>query len=551
MKPEQDTNADAATNPSKLMRNVGRALSSFLSPMKMALDPTNSKDQLLGINKSNSIDESIAKAMSLGSSPSLSAYEGPTKIHRAFLLAPSLDDLYSLVSNARAKKSLSTHLQMVDEHGRNPLHLLGLNKALAHSLTRTAESYRPHSQQRNRRYLSSGRGTFNGPGHGQRSDLDPEKVTEMVQFVLDLVLPDNASQLLAEDKNGHIPFQEVFVLWIEIVDKSALAWSSNNKSRISNAFKSKVKVIKGLLNKNDTVTELRTAMSGNLDLDDNTIVIETGERYTMPITPSLDSDNRETVGRSGSSDEPNNTNHAFQEMIEIELPVRVSYSLHVISGILDVLGELSRRAQYRKHKDNIHYVNIPRVRAPQKKRSRRSDVSSTSFSRHQRGKNHEDDDDTSKRSIVSRNLSDISYNIEVSFASTQNAIKTLLSIDNNNDRHLVLGFSIVRRSMLHKESLGTWLSDLLQDERKDIRKRAIDYLMLLSDVLESEAEEFDSSEEMEARLNELYIAVGELDGLIPSMIGIDTKMVEEASTTPLLTKGKFEMKFGLSLIIKI
>jgi len=80
------------------------------------------------------------------------------------------------------------------------------------------------------------------------------------------------------------------------------------------------------------------------------------------------------------------------------------------------------------------------------------------------------------------------------------------------------------------------LSDLLQDERKDIRKRAIDYLMLLSDVIESEAKEFNSSEEMEARLNELYIAVGELDGLIPSMIGIDTKMVEEASTTPLLTK---------------
>ncbi len=483
-RPRDPNSSPTKKTPVKLIQTVARAVGTFLSP-------TRSRDSSISRNllKSQSSDGQIDL-------PPLN-YKGPTKLHKACYTVSSLEELRPFCN-----PSSSTHLEMEDENGRNPLHLLGLNRSLAHSLAYEVKTGTRSSSQ-----------ILPNPG------IDPNKVSDLVNFILDLVMPNHIFLLLAKDKNGNIPFQEALIYWIDLVEKST------NDSRKPETVKSKI--LNGISKYTEPLGKrgiyVPQGKSQENDEEDETdtqytdVLVDKKERYAMPPTPQMANSDRLNENIS-------DTNNFEQSMMSgIELPLRVAYSLHVTSGLLDVLGELSRRAEQRMNHMNNDGLRVSWIRSQKKNRSRRQLT-------------RQGNDDFG----LTGNMASIVDMIEVSFASTHNVIKTLLSIDDDDERENVLDFSIVRRAMLRKESLGTWLSEMLQDDRRGVRQRAIDYLIIMSEILEREKDLFHDSRyttSMESRLNELYVAVGELDGLIPSMLALEERMVEEAVATPLLTNG--------------
>ena len=224
----------------------------------------------------------------------------------------------------------------------------------------------------------------------------------------------------------------------------------------------------------------------------------------------------------------------FQNDQSIVLPVQVMFALRLLSGMINELNHRCdpknrghTRSSPRKSLDNA-CLNTTK---PRKKFSRKNRKSL----------------DTEKLRNGTSNSStkdEIHHDPQIyisSFASIPNLMKTFLLIDNDNMRKKAFEVDIMRRAMLSKQSIeGPWLSQMLQHHH---RKRATEYLLLLSNLSTEEARnaEQTSDDDMKLNLKELFQAIGELEGFLPSMHAIDNTDIEELATTPMITKVLDEM----------
>jgi hypothetical protein len=127
-------------------------------------------------------------------------------------------------------------------------------------------------------------------------------------------------------------------------------------------------------------------------------------------------------------------------------------------------------------------------------------------------------------------------------ASVPFFIQTLLLIEDDLTRENIFSLTVVRRVVLNPLSMGKWLTSMLSSDntkKKVAPGRAVAYLKRLSDITTGE-DATDASwagpserdqKSIAKRKNDVYQAVGEVDNLIPSMLDLEERMLEQAATT--------------------
>jgi hypothetical protein len=118
-------------------------------------------------------------------------------------------------------------------------------------------------------------------------------------------------------------------------------------------------------------------------------------------------------------------------------------------------------------------------------------------------------------------------------ASIPDLVKTILLIEDDDDREYILSTSIVRRIMLSKHSIGPWLPAMLQSKDKRLPQRTVDYLKSVSSECCGEKQSGKSknpSGPESAASTQLIDEVSRLQDFIPSLLTLGDKGIEDAST---------------------
>jgi hypothetical protein len=115
-------------------------------------------------------------------------------------------------------------------------------------------------------------------------------------------------------------------------------------------------------------------------------------------------------------------------------------------------------------------------------------------------------------------------------------MKTIMLIEDEDDKQFALSTSIMKRVMLSELTIGSWLTAMLQCKSKKISYRAIDYLKIVSELVrESSTSKSNGSRDFSG-CDGLINEVSRLQDFVPAMLALGEKRIEEASTTLLVQK---------------
>ena len=213
---------------------------------------------------------------------------------------------------------------------------------------------------------------------------------------------------------------------------------------------------------------------------------------------------------------------------DIELPFQVTFALKLLSVMINDLNEWWTLQKSIKSRGSCSpQASLEqKPRKPFRRRKKRS-VESERFGERR---------STSSIDNEFQNLPHTSIkSILISFSSIPYLMKTFLLIDDDIVRSHVFQIQVINKAMLLKQTIqGAWLGKMLQHNH---RKRGVEYLFLLSELSTKEARQAEQKEDEEKtqELKELFQTIGELEGFLPSMLGIDNKDIEDLATTPMIT----------------
>lgn len=229
----------------------------------------------------------------------------------------------------------------------------------------------------------------------------------------------------------------------------------------------------------------------------------------------------------------------IEEYYGVTLPLQVYFALRILSV---VITELDNARSIHKLKSNLTHsrMSLDSLSTEESPKRRSFGLKRNKY------KENRASIESEARAICERyeaieNRQDFIDILVDSFASTKHLMKSFIMIDDENECKKIFEEDIVRRAMLKSQSIeGTWLSDMLQH---DHRKRATAYLLLLSELSSNEARHADkeSNGKRKQQLNDLLTRIGQLEGLIPSMLAVEERDIEDLATTPMITKVLDEM----------
>jgi hypothetical protein len=129
-------------------------------------------------------------------------------------------------------------------------------------------------------------------------------------------------------------------------------------------------------------------------------------------------------------------------------------------------------------------------------------------------------------------------------ASIPDIMSTIMLIENDVDRVFALSTSLCRRIMLSKWSVGPWLTKMLQSRDPTLAQSAVDYLKRVSDEL-TKSEPSSGALSGRTSSNRRLTTAGQespqdqsvidevcrLQDFVPSLLGLNERGIEDASTT--------------------
>lgn len=104
------------------------------------------------------------------------------------------------------------------------------------------------------------------------------------------------------------------------------------------------------------------------------------------------------------------------------------------------------------------------------------------------------------------------------FSVIPNLMKTVVLVECDDERQIILSSTFVRCVASHHCTIGPWLTSILTAERS-ISMRGLQYLSFVSDLPLTE---------------DFYETIANLEGFIPSLLGMDELSIEQAATTALV-----------------
>lgn len=566
---------------------------SFLSPSQLSdrkrLPSRRRRSSGDGANNPDSPGGSIASRMSQ------KLYQGPTDLHNICHSAIGADVLHtgkfhalpqSTDSNsrtggeesvARATKVFSIiqrEATAKDADGRTAMHILSRNRKLAsHSATEEEEDNPIGGPNNNTN--ANGEPNTNGIG---TAALDNNEVASVVDFAVNFLLPANPMALLEEDSTGETPFENVLVEWIRFVHddefglhrQDGTSSSSFTGVNIENSLQQMQNVVDGVMTQSKAALAnvgrslhiSGTVASSAVDAD-VTGTVAVGPEDMAQLQNGLGRSSSWTIESSGSSD-------TLSPLAAAHDDVEAGRVASGGGGVATVAAPArgGRKSNSLMSMNNDSFTKRSRKSFPTKSIRRMPMVLSEKlFPMHGRLSSHVqlaliilsaiidrlDEDAKAELRSISIRYNDtgasglhgtsraafIRCRLVERIASVPNLIKTLLLLENEEERSRVFDLPIVGAVMLSKRSMGPWFTYMLRSDTRIVSHRAVAYLGLLSNV----SAEFNQqqlthrgSTYLTHKTDEVREAVLGLDGFVPSLVGLDEAAIEQAATTPIVRK---------------
>lgn len=122
----------------------------------------------------------------------------------------------------------------------------------------------------------------------------------------------------------------------------------------------------------------------------------------------------------------------------------------------------------------------------------------------------------SKSSLSNR--CELLQEIVTRFSVIPNLMKTVFLVECDDERLIILSSTFVRCVASHQGTIGPWLTSILTAERS-VSMHGLQYLSFVSDLPLTE---------------DFYETISNLEGFIPSLLGMDELSIEQAATTTLV-----------------
>lgn len=497
-------------------------------------------------------------------------------LHRACYEARTTTELYTSIlqsyppcngsdslklSSYRQKNIISLPASQTDSKGRLPLHILSMNGDLARS--------RLESEEMN---------------NGQ----------SLEQFIKDFLLPACPVAINTKDDNGQIPFEHEIKLWIENSHEKELMeynqnleTNSNTTTRTlpsrarsvflaagvaTNAFTSTAKksVLPARLSSIRTTSNSGSSNNNNgnnIGDDENDSrsddeSTESSDNSTDSFGQDLDSQPHHEQWSDTSTFMMNVTATSRTVNPEETFPRNVSvtpelvYSLQMLSMILELLESRNPFNQESTSKEAIPITPITsNLRGPNTLIRKKSFISFTRGSgRKQRFKDVPPPSPTLLEDCplsLPQSIPETRAEIIERIASIPNVVKTLLLIDSETEITFIFDLPIIKHIVYSPHSIGPWLVKMIQESnrQKHVAQKAVNYLQFLSEDdnrINIDDSDYDRTERCDdddddkllitAKTQELYEHIANLNGLIPSMMTLGERMMEEVATTQIISR---------------
>ena len=559
---------------------------SFLSPSQHADRkrlPSRRRRSDGNAGNPNSPEGSIASRAS-----HVRSYQGPTDLHNICYSAIDADALHtakfhaqpqSTDSNgrtgedepvARATKVFSIvqrEATAKDSDGRTAMHILSRNGRLAN---RRDEDGNPTCDPSNN-FNANGEPIISSVG---AAALDNSEVASVVDFVVTFLLPANPMAILEEDSEGGIPFEGGLVDWIRAVHddefglhrQDGTSSSSFTGVNIENSLQQMQNVVGGV------VTQSKAALANvgrSLHISGG-VLSSTADAHALgAVTDESDNgahiqndfgrSNSWTIESSGSSDSlsPLAAGHDDVEAGKVVGSDGVANAPPARGG---------RKSNSLMSMNSDSFTKQSRKSIPAKSiRRMPMGLSEKLFPMHGRLSSHvqltliilsaiieklDEDAKAELRSISIRSneagtsslhgasrAAMIHTRLVERIASIPNLMKTLLLIEEEEERTRVFDLPIIRSIMLSKRAMGPWFTYMLRSDARIVTHRAVEYLGLLSSVSGSFNQQqlaHRGSIFITSKSNEIREAMLGLDDFVPSLVGLDEAAIEQAATTPIV-----------------
>ena len=563
---------------------------SFLSPSHHAdrkRPPSRRRHSDSNTGNPTSPDGSIASHAS-----HVRSYQGPTDLHNICYSAIDADLLHTAKFHAlpqstdtngcaggdepaaRATKVFSIvqrEATVKDKDGRTAMHILSRNGKLASHSSENDEDGIPKNDRGNN-IEPNGEHSISSIG---AAALDNGEVSSVVDFVVNFLLPANPMTLLEEDSEGEIPFEGGLVDWIRQVHddefglhrQDGTSSSSFTGVNIENSLQQMQNVVGGV------VTQSKAALANvgrslhisgavlSSTADANVAgTVADGSENAAHIQNDLGRSSSWTIESSGSSDTLSPLASAAHDDVEAGRVVgsdgvanapparggRKSNSLMSMNSasftkrsrksfptksirrmpmglsekLLPMHGRLSSQVQ-------LTLIILSAI-LEKLNEDAKAELRSMSIRSHDAGPSSLHG---ASRAVI------IHTRLVERIASIPNLMKTLLLIEEEEERIRVFELPVIRSVMLSKRAMGPWFTYMLRSDSRIVTHRAVEYLGLLSSVSASFNQQQLAHRGrtcVTSKSNEIREAVLGLGDFVPSLVGLDEAAIEQAATTPIV-----------------
>jgi len=459
--------------------------------------------------------------------------KSPTKLHWICKNASTLEDLLLANDHLSAATAAST-----DEQGRTPMHLISLNHNLSNliaNLDDATSSLGGGGQAVTR----SGTG---GPGGGFDNRLglsltrshstgasvasDAAYVEEQViDFIIARLWRVYRAAMITPDREGNIPFQEELKEWVVGSHYNATNQSSTRANANQVSFWKSSRSFRAPWS-NKAISQGNDCDPAERHQQDN--------ENSFSATPVRDVENPNSplaaIGKSF------NSRTSQGNFPIVQLTPHAFFCFKLLSAMIE---RMDRRLQTGRGEAG----------------GRRPTLIQTPLLDTSQANADDDGFATAVSELNNMTVEDVVSEIIQSIASVPDLVKTVLLIDDDRHRNLVLSTLVMRRILASKYSIGNgWLTKMLQCPQKRVSDRALDYLQIVSDTeLFEKKSRNDSSwrrskKSLRSSFNsnnscsrqqsedELYNEISRLQDFVPSLLCLGERDVEEAVMTAVVTK---------------
>lgn len=444
-------------------------------------------------------------------------YRPPTKLHALCIKASSIDDLRNarseLLSLKMERKEILGWSGVRDKYGRTPMHLISENKRLAE-----------HVQGGHQGEVDE-LSLFPGLVSAQTSfwmDADePARELVATNFIVDFLLAANPSCVMSRDVDGKVPFEAAIANWINPWYDDTLRMRNHMRNTMvqgkrDSFHQTAPKAVMHALRSSIQYAARRTKGEGSMKDESGRTNSGHNSSSQHMVDSSRNSSNQRTSSSLGI---PKQLTRSKCFPVNIILSSHMKFALHYLSKIIERLEQLSSaRSGSRARKTDSNNVNTPQSPASLPEVDSFDRAIEECFS----GSCAYDE---IKEAIVSN------------IASIPDFIKTIFLLDNEEELKFALSTTIVKRVLMNKHSVGTWLTTMLQSGDKAVSGRAVDYLKNVSDISAAEKPQLNAvktSSDLSRADNHrdgLHNEMSRLKDFVPSLLALGENGMEKAASS--------------------